>query len=128
LHRNNSKIEIKSHSRSHLIDQPNDSVDQTVRRLGSGVSRDDDNRVTRATVWMYYYLGLCDGMSATLESLNTEPRKDADWRNKLRKYLPIQLAALRQPNADPEPAVDLIAHEFKAALRRPGDQESAVAV
>jgi hypothetical protein len=125
LHQNNSNVEIKSHSRQHFIDQPEDPVDQTMRRLGSGVSREDDNRVTRATVWVYYYLGFCDGMSATLESLNTESRKDADWRNKLRKYLPLQLAALRQPNADPEPAVDLIAHEFKVALHRHGDKENA---
>jgi len=99
-----------------------------VRRLSIGVSQVDDNRITRVTVWAYYYLGICDGMSAVLDSLNPEPWKDAEWRNKLRKYLPLQLAALRHPNADPEPAVDLIVPEFKAALHRSGDKESAVGV
>jgi hypothetical protein len=117
-------------SKPHHVEQPNDPVNQAVQRLGIGVSQVDDNRITRATVWTYYYLGVCDGMSAALESLkslNPEPREDAEWRIKLRKYLPLQLATLRQSNADLEPAVDLIAHGFKAALRRPGDQESAVA-
>src|SRR5208282_1387857 len=117
LHRNNSKIENKYHSKPRLVDHRNGSVDQAVRRLGSDVSRVDDNRVTHATVWTYYYLGVCDGMSAALESLkslNPEPLKDLEWQNQLRGYLPPQLAALRQPHADRVPAAEIIIHEFKA--------------
>jgi hypothetical protein len=115
-------------SNPHHIEQPNDHVDQAVRRLGVGVSQVDDNRITRATVWAYYYLGVCDGMCEALDSLNPEPWKDAEWRNKLRKYLPLQLAALRQPNSDVEPAVDLIAHVFMEALHTPIDKASAIGV
>jgi hypothetical protein len=111
------KIENKLSSKPHPIDQPNDPVDQAVRQLGS-VSQVDDAGVTRATAWLYYYLVFCDGMSSTLESLNSEPRKDAEWRNKLRGYLPPQLAALRHPHTDEVAAAEIIFQEFKTALNK----------
>ena len=120
MHRNNSKKIKNKHSSKPPIDKPNDPVDQAVRQRG-GVSQVDDNGVTRAIVWTYYYLGVCDGMSAALESfksLNPEPLKDLEWQNQLRSYLPPQLAALRQPNADRVPAAEIILQEFKTALHK----------
>lgn len=67
----------------------------------------DEAKLNRVIVWMYYYLGIRDGISANLDSLNRrnpEPLKDAKWRIALRSYLPIELATLRQTNADQESA------------------------
>ena len=73
----------------------------------------------RAIVWLYYYLGVSDGISMSLEtlkSLNPEPLKDHECRVKLRGLLPPELAALRQPNADIEPASKLIEREVLGAV------------
>ncbi|MFI5449017.1 MAG: hypothetical protein ACHQ03_04530 [Candidatus Bathyarchaeia archaeon] len=94
-----------------------------MRRHGSV----DDKKITRAIVWTYYYLGICDGLSASLEtlrSLNPEPLKDAEWRNKWRGYLPPQLAALRHPHADDAAAAEIIIQEFKLGLHLDKDQTS----
>ena len=75
----------------------------------------------RAIVWLYYYLGVSDGISLSLEtlkSLNPEPLKDHEWRVKLRGLLPPELAALRQPNADVEPAAKLIEREVLRAVQK----------
>jgi hypothetical protein len=120
LHRNNSKKIKNKQSSKPPIDQPNDSVDQAVRQRG-GFSQVDDNGVTRAIVWTYYYLGVCDGMSTALEtfkSLNPEPLRDLEWQNQLRGYLPPQLAALRQPDGDRTAAAEIIIQEFEAALHK----------
>jgi hypothetical protein len=73
-------------------------------------------------ILVYYYLGFVDGMSATLESfrgLNPEPFEDAEWRGKLRDYLPPELAALRQPHADIGSARRVIQREVERALQKP---------
>jgi hypothetical protein len=70
---------------------------------------------------MYYYLGVRDGLSASLDSLNRrnpEPLKDAKWRVELRSYLPPELAALRQPNPNTELAARIIEREFMQVLHR----------
>jgi hypothetical protein len=85
------------------------------------VSRVDDARLNRATAWIFYYLGVTDDMSASLESLKTlnpEHLNDARWRTKLRNYLPPELAALRLPNAPREPAARVLEAELLEGLRR----------
>ena len=75
----------------------------------------------RAVVWLYYYLGVSDGISVSLETLKTlnpEPLKDHECRVKLRGLLPPELAALREPNADIEPASKLIEREVLDAVQR----------
>jgi len=54
----------------------------------------------------------------TMKSLNPEPLKDLEWQKTLRSYLPPQLAALRQPQADRAAAAEVIIEEFEAALHR----------
>jgi hypothetical protein len=64
---------------------------------------------------------IMDGISSALESyksLNPEPLKDSEWRIKMRNYLPPELAALRQPHADPMPAVRVIESELKQAVEK----------
>jgi len=119
---NKSKIKTKSASQQRIIDKPSDSAEQIVGQHSEGISRDvDDDKLTRAIAWTYYYLGVCGGMSAALDSLkslNQDPLKDLDWQNMLRSYLPSQLAALRQPHADRTPAAEIIVREFEAALHK----------
>ena len=70
---------------------------------------------------MYYYLGVRDGISANLDSLNRrnpEPLKDAKWRVELRSYLPVELAALRQPNVDQEAVARKIQQEMVEILHK----------
>lgn len=84
-------------------------------------SRVDEARLNRATVWMYYYLGVRDGMSASVDSLNRrdpEPLKDAKWRVELRSYLPAELAALRLPNAHLKSAPRIIEEEFVNVVKK----------
>jgi len=93
------------------------------------VSRADDVAESRAIAWAFYYLGVIDGASATLETfkgLNPEPLKDTEWQTELRRYLPPELAALRQPHANRETAVRMIVQEFKEMLlrRKQRSQES----
>ena len=78
-------------------------------------------RESRAIAWIFYYLGVIDGASATLEifkELNPEPLNDAEWQTELRNYLPPELAALRQPHANTETAAKMIVQEFKEMLLR----------
>lgn len=78
-------------------------------------SRINEARFDRVIVWIYYCLGINDGMSASVEflkTLNPEPLKDAEWRTTLRSFLPPELAALRQPQSNLEPAVRLIEQEL----------------
>jgi hypothetical protein len=85
------------------------------------VRRVDEARLNRATAWVFYYLGVTDGISASLESLkapNPEPPNDAEWRTKLRSFLPPELAALRHPNANQELAARIIVQEFMRGLQR----------
>jgi hypothetical protein len=68
---------------------------------------------------MFYYLGVTDGISASLDTfkgLNPKPLNDAEWRTKLRSYLPPELAALRQPHSNEESAVRIIEQEFTQAF------------
>ena len=93
------------------------------------VSTIDDVGESRAIAWIFYYLGVIDGTSATLEifkGLSPEPLKDAEWQTELRSYLPRELAALRQPHANRETAVRMIMQEFKEMLlrRKQRSQES----
>lgn len=84
-------------------------------------TRLDELRLDRATVWMFYYLGIVDGISSALESfkgLNPDRLKDAEWRVKLRNYLPPELAPLGQPHSDIEPAVRIIEIEALRGLRK----------
>lgn len=70
---------------------------------------------------MYYYLGIRDGISATLDSFNkrnSEPLKDAKWRVELRSYLPIELAMLRRPDGDQELAAKKIQQEAVESLHK----------
>jgi hypothetical protein len=74
---------------------------------------------------VYYYLGVIDGISAALESfksLNPEPLKDAEWRTKLRSYLPPELAALRHPHADMGAAYRVLEREVEQALQKPSQR------
>jgi len=85
------------------------------------VSTADDVGESRAIAWIFYYLGVIDGASATLEifkELNPEPLNDAEWQTELRNYLPPELAALRQRHANRETAAKMIAQEFKEMLLR----------
>jgi hypothetical protein len=85
--------------------------------LGRRVNEDAWHRVR---VWMFYILGIIDGMSSCLESfkeLNPKPRTDAEWRTRMRSQLPPELAALRQPNADGEPAVRIMEQEYTKATQ-----------
>jgi len=93
------------------------------------VSTIDDVGESRAIAWIFYYLGVIDGTSATLEifkGLSPEPLKDAEWQTQLRRYLPPELAALRRPHANRETAVRMIMQEFKEMLlrRKQRSQES----
>ena len=84
-------------------------------------SRVNEAVLDRVTAWIFYYLGITDGMLASLETfkiLNPQPLKDAEWQTKLRSFLPPELAALRQPNANQEPAVRIIEQEFMRVLHR----------
>ena len=66
---------------------------------------------SQVIAWVFYYLGVMDGSSATLETfkgLNPEPLKDAKWQTELRSYLPAELAALRQPHANRETAARVV--------------------
>lgn len=85
------------------------------------VRRVDEAGLNRAIAWLFYYLGVNDGMSASLETLKTlnpEPLKDAEWRLRLRSYLPPKLAALRQPHADQKSAARKIEEEFVRTLQK----------
>ena len=78
-------------------------------------SRINEDKLNHVITWIYYYLGISDGMSASLEflkTLNPEPLKDAEWRTTLRSFLPPELAALRKPHAQLEPATKLIEQQF----------------
>ena len=44
----------------------------------------------------------------SLKQLNSEHLKDGELQIRLRSYLPQELAALRQPNAEPEPAMRVL--------------------
>ena len=84
--------------------------------------RADDAKLDRLLIWLYYYLGVRDGMSVSLQFLNSrnpEDLKDAEWRTMLRSWLPPELASLREPHAKLEPAVRLITQQItdiKASL------------
>jgi hypothetical protein len=83
--------------------------------------RAEEARMDRLIIWMYYYLGVTDDISAALESFKgiyAETLKDAEWRVELRNYLPPELAALRQPNANTEPAFQMIEREAVQALQK----------
>ncbi len=77
--------------------------------------RINEAKFEQLLVWVYYYLGIRDGMSASLELLNAhnpEALKDAEWQTTLRSFLPPELAALREPHANEDPAVKLIGQQF----------------
>ncbi len=89
-------------------------------------SRVNEVAMNRVTLWMFYYLGIIDGMSRCLESfksLNAEPMGDYEWQRRMRSQLPPELAALRQPNANGAPAVRIMEQEYSKAThetkRRP---------
>jgi hypothetical protein len=85
------------------------------------VLRTNDAVESRAIACTFYYLGIVDGMCASLETfkgLNPEPLKDAAWQTTLRSYLPPELAALRHPDANRAAAVTVIVEEFKEFLAR----------
>jgi len=76
--------------------------------LGSGVN---EAALKRVIPWVFYYLGIIDGMSRCLETfkgLNPEPLNDREWQTELRNRLPPELAALRRPHASGEPAIRII--------------------
>ena len=85
------------------------------------VSQIQYDTAKRLTAWVYYLLGVTDGMSASLEtfkSLSPQPRPDAAWRITLRSELPPELAALRQPNGSTEAAARVIQQGFLQAVAR----------
>jgi hypothetical protein len=49
--------------------------------------------------------------------MNPEPVKDGEFQILLRGFLPPELAALRQPNADPNPAVALMREQVTELKR-----------
>jgi len=66
---------------------------------------------------VFYYLGVIDGMSRSLETFKgVEPLNDYEWQTRMRSHLPPELAALRQPNANGEPAVGILEQEFMQAV------------
>lgn len=57
-------------------------------------SRVNEAALKRATAWTFYYLGVIDGMSRTLESfrsLNPEPVNDLEWQTELQSHLPPRI-------------------------------------
>jgi hypothetical protein len=85
------------------------------------VSQIVDDGLNRIIAWIFYYLGVTDGMSASLEIFKTpnpESPIDAEWQTKLRSYLPPELAALRHPNANKESAARVIEQEFMEVMQK----------
>lgn len=101
------------------------------------MNRLGETSFTRLAVWVFYLLGVTDGMSRSVEtfkSLNPEPLNDPQWRTTLRSCLPSELAALRQPNASTEPAARIIEQELMRIrqrrakrLRRKGERKGDIA-
>ncbi|MGA3108073.1 MAG: hypothetical protein ABSD99_01230 [Candidatus Bathyarchaeia archaeon] len=82
-------------------------------------SQINETALKRVTCWAFYYLGLIDGMSRSLDTikgLNPEPLNDLEWQTELRSHLPPELAGLRHPDTNGEPAIRIIKQELAQAL------------